>query len=178
MQIPGTRSQLCRVTCQQPQGDMQSKTNLSCLWQHQKTTAVPWGQRRACGLYTDTKGLNLYLTPLPSVPGLQLTAHLFCWRLGSQSCKTGKKQQKGLSGWWRGPDPVWWECGLNGCCYHRGISQSYYSTYCLEKKSWLLVLRKASLCEKLVLHWSTKRAHQLAVAKGTLEVTNTIFFLN
>lgn len=77
MQIPGTMSQFCRITCQQPQGDTQIKTNLSFLWQHQRSAAGPRGQRRTSGLHPDTMGLDTWdLTPLPSVPGLQLTAHL------------------------------------------------------------------------------------------------------
>lgn len=82
-----------------------------------------------------------------------------------QDCRTGKTEQKGLSGWWRNPDPLWWECGLNGCCYHRGTSQSYCSTYCLKKKSWLLMFPKASLWERQFCT-KTEHAHQLAMAKA------------
>lgn len=45
VKIPETRSWLYRVTCQQPRGGTQSRTSLSCLWQHQKTAAVPRGSR-------------------------------------------------------------------------------------------------------------------------------------
>lgn len=111
-------------------------------------------QRRTSFLQVDTKETSTWHSYLLCF-AWQLTAHLFCWRVGAARLKRGQSKQGALSGWRGGTDLAQQQSTLNGCCHHRGAGQSCCSIYVLKKKSWLLMLLKTLLRQKLISHWNS-----------------------
>lgn len=129
-------------------------------------------QRRTSLLQADTKETSTWHSYLLCF-ALQLTAHLFCWRAGAARLERGQSKQGALSGWRGGTDLAQQQSTLNGCCHHRGAGQSCCSIYVLKKKSWLLMLLKTLLRQKLISNWNSECAGHGNRDKG---VNKCLFF--
>lgn len=139
VKTPRTKSQICWVTCWQPQSSRTDKLLLSAATPENCSSAT-WIQKSSL-LPADTKDMDLFLTSLSSVATHCSFVLLRTGKLEQEDWRECRASRGWILGWWGGKDLSQWESLLNSCCYHRDAAQSCCSIYFLKRKLFVDVFK-------------------------------------